>query len=106
PARGGGPPPAPATSSIEGLELCAQARELLALGLDDLRARLVDEAAVAELALGAGDVAFESFARLRGALRLGRGVDGVLGQDRDAPAGDLDGRHGLGAVAAPLDPRE
>src|SRR4051812_23826087 len=78
--------------SFERPELGLEPGELLALGLDHLRGRLGDEALVGELALGPGDLALEPLALRGGAPRLGLGVDGVGGEDRDRAARDRDAR--------------
>ena len=67
-----------------------QSRELVALGLHDVRGRLGDEPLVGELALGAGDLALEPARRSRPARRLGLGVDRVGGQHGDAAARHAD----------------
>src|SRR3954447_22319781 len=45
--------------SAEAFELFAEPRELLALRVDDLAGRALDEALVLKLALGAGDLVLE-----------------------------------------------
>src|SRR3954453_2778510 len=76
--------------SFERPQLGLEPRELLALGLDDPRGRLRDEALVAELAPGTGAPALEPLALGGGPPRLGLGVDGIGGDDRDRAAGDRD----------------
>src|SRR3954451_3115294 len=91
--------------SRQRLQLLAQARELVALALDDVRRRALDELGVAELALGAPDLRVEALARRGGAPRGRLDVDGVRREHGHHAAGDRDRRHGI-AVLGPRHARE
>src|SRR5690242_18571257 len=75
----------------ELFQLRSEPLQLLALGLNDVRRRLLHEALVRELALSTCDLLLEHLAALGLAPRRPLRVDGVRRQDVHGPAGD---RHG------------
>src|SRR3954470_25085822 len=104
--------------ALERFELAAQAVELGALGLDEVRGRLRDEALVGELRLGAGDLAAQPLALGLGLARLRLAVDELARANLDAAAGDADrgrrvamagevqtghARHEVGGAIEPVD---
>src|SRR3954471_14962250 len=76
---------------LQRVEPAAQALELVALGVHQMRRRLGDEALVAELGLRARDLRLQALPLGGRLARLGLAVDEVARADLDAAAGHRDG---------------
>src|SRR6201986_1371899 len=94
-------PPSPLRS--QRVTLRPQPRQLVALGLDDLRARLGHERLIGELALGALDLAVELGASLGHALLGALHVNLGAGEDMNLATGDGHRGDRLAAVGGPVE---